>query len=1187
MGFFLLFPKSRRSALGLYIAACLAHGLPTQAAPAAAREDRSELNKISLISTDGYNPRQESGREFSEFTSSFGLTFFGGIYASTALDLKGDIYQKLSAPELQRYFPKESERRAIAAKVDSQVHKRYLSGAITNEMANAAIRYAVTDIGTTLINRVLEKEGVSDAGRRAKWANRLLLPFHTCMRETKVYKEGMRCLEAFKKDALLNVGLSLSHELVRQEMGASYSAAVAPAYITCVRAKSPGADARVKSCVAKGVQSAAYLYGQAKLLETAKKQLGEAKAAAVVKRTAPGFKKCLDRAGDKKGFAACGDDLAARAGAEIAKEAILANPQVSQTIRGGQAQKEVAEAGGRAFQACAAGLVKNGARGPEGSLNLEACVHPVKMEAGRAVALEVIRQNIQKTSGAPVALQSSMDKEIAGALKACWNVSASEAKNSDCLRSSVQKLVRTLASYRLGQELPAGLVAKDPGLKEKLLQGAEKCLAESLSGNLLQASDVAARVNGCAATLVKEAALKVAAYSLKETISGKSKDAGLAAKLQRELVDGRFAACLGPAPESTKVNECAGELRRAGGSAVGQALFSENYEEFIKAGGGPAAYVTTAAAKTAFLTKVNEGLDQCLSSKAKGEAKAAEAGLNACFKASVGELALHLGNLEFRRQLKENVSRARVNADAMAADFSEALGACLAEKSDAGIALEAFIKHLDVCKLRLTKRFALEIGKRELAAAADENMPETPATKVSRKKILDGLIKNFGTCLDSVKPGAALTQEACTASLKREATESLVIAATRGQSRKQLNTGDLPPLSQQALEAEFTACVDKTKDAEGCAVKHVRGTAKAVAHLKLHHTMADMLGADYPKLIEEFNAMETDFNACLVAIPGAKVDDAFVKSTNACADSLEATGVGFSQRYLKNLLLKTRQSEKAANLSLQAALIVPCLDAIAVQKPFDENFLQKYDPEGTFEIMAKMVGDYINYDADKAGDDYETVMAQVLEDLKSAGPVEARRNLLSTLVKRGMVDQLLKSMIRAEIRKSLSELPAKERLPDEVIDQLLSRELLDKALSGPKMAEFRAHMAEKILQPVLLEGKSMKAPAQAEAIRKMKNDVADALLSSVDFGDLLIKSVVQKQIDNQAGWAITKWFAARFTGLRTLYWSEVRGTPKALAAEAFVREKLLKPRFTGERLSEEENEARATEASALVKEALK
>ena len=1144
------------------------------------REDRAELNRLSLVTTDDYRPsRHEQNRDFSEITSSFGLAFFGGIYTSTALDLKGDIYTKLSAPEMLRYFPKEAERRKIAERVDTQVRRRFLSEGITNERANAAIRYAVADVGSLLIERVMEKEGVKDAARRAKWSNRLLLPFQACMRETRTYKEGMRCLEAFKKDALYNAGLALGYELVRQEMGAEYLKDQPSNYKSCLRATSPGAEKRVKSCVAKSVQTAALAYGQAKLRETAAKQLKPAAADAVVKRAAPAFRKCLEGAADRAGFAACGDALARQAGADVAREAILANPQMISVVPGAKERAAVAEAGKRTFLACA----EKAARGPDGTLRVDACAGPVKMEAARTVALAVIQQNIEKTSDAPAAKQKEMGAGLAAVIKGCWKLEASAEKNSDCLRTGVQKLVRTVGSYRLAQELPPGLLAAEPGFRDELLGQAETCLAGRLKGNLLEMDDVAERAGACTAPLLRAAALKVAAFRLGETLKGKSKDPGLAKRLQKELVEERFARCLGETPDQAKIFVCAGELRRGAGQAVGRALFAENYDEFVTSGGGPAAYKLADGDRGAYLDSLNAGLEKCLAEKAKGDEKAADRGLDACFKASVESLALHLGKLEFRRQVAANLSHAKVNEATLAQSFEKELRACLREKQSAE--LTDFVKHIDICRARLTKRFTLDLARRELAAAADANVPVTPETKEHRAATLAVLNKNLAACLDTAEGAAG--RDACTTELKRQATLALVTDATRGQSRKLLNTGDLPPTRQRELEVEFDACVKKGGDIEVCAQRHVREAAKAIAHLKLHHTMADMLGVDYPKLLARLNAFERDYQTCLDKIPGAVVDAAFIRGTETCAKELEGKGVALSQEYLKNLLVKGRDTPKETALALDTARVVPCLDAIAVQKPFDEKFLERYDPEGTFEIMAKMAGDYINYDAEKAGDDYESVMAQIVTDLQAAGPAAARKKLLTTLIERGMVDQLLKSMIRAEVKKKLDELPDSDRPPAEVAEILLSKALLDKVLAGPAMEKFRPFMAEKILTPLLLEGKSMKAPAQAEAIRLLKNQVADALLESPDFGGLLLQSTVQKKIDSEANWKVTKWLAMKFKGYRTLYWSEARDSEAGKAAESYIREKVIRPQFQGEEMSAEEKAARLKEADRLVKEALK
>ena len=1146
---------------------------------APAKANPAELNRISLIRTDAYDPRREQGREFSAFTSSIGLSLFGGLYASTALDIKKEVYDKLSTRDMRAYFPKEAERRQLAARIDGQVRSRFLSRGLSNEIVNAAIRYAVSDMAGTLVRRVMQNEGIKDSKRRELWANRLLIPFHACMKEARIYKEGMRCMEAFQADAVQNVGLAVSHEMVRQEMGAAYAKSSPDVYRRCIKPGQKGGDQRVKACVAMSVGQAAVGYGQAKLKAVAEAQI-PGRGDTIVARTAPAFKACLSKATTKTNFNACADSLTTSGGAEIAFEAILANAQVKENFPTEKARKPVAEAGRKEFVSCANAAKKAGRRDASGALDLEPCAHAVRMEAARRVALEVLRVNIEQTAGAPAAEVARMQKEVAASLGACWKSTAPEDKNSDCLKDSVRKLVSTLASYKLDQELPARLLVKAPNIKADLLRTADGCLQEKLKGNLLEGGDVAGNVKSCAGPLLREAALKIASFQMGEVIQGKSQDPELPRRLEKKFVQEKFGGCLGPSPSDEALARCSLDLRRDAGREVAVALFGEQMDKFLESGGGLKAYGQTEDDKKRFL-------EALFKNHVKGTNAQAEAGLDACFKTSIERLATHLAGLEFARQVKQHMPDAK-NLPKFTGDFLAEFGACLAEKGPARFPVADYVTNIDACRLRLTKKYTLEMGRRQLAAAFDENLPdEVEGTPEKKRAFVESLTGQFEKCLNKVKAEDYEGRDACAANLRREATRTLVIAATRAQGKKLLNTGELPPAAISALENQYEACIAKSHDADACAKTQVQESAKAVAHLKLHHTMADMLGDDYRRFQPTLEKLEADYRACVDVLPVVKLSEAYVKGMEGCAKDLEDRGVDFSQRYLRDKMVNRRMSDQEKALALSAAEVVPCLNVLAVPKPFDENFMERFDPEGTFDILAKLAGDYINYDAEQAGDDYEAVLRQLVEDLRAAGPKEARKKLLDALIQRGMVDQLLKSMIRAEIKRALAELPPSDRLPDSVVEALLNKDLLNKVMGPELMARFRPFMAERILGPVLIEGKSMKAPAQAAAIGTLKSQIADALLASKDFGDLLVSSAVQKQIDNKAQWAVTKWLATKFMGYRSLYWKDVRDSEKGRRAEEFVRSQVVRPQFSGESISAEEKARRLAEANRLVEEALK
>ena len=1144
------------------------------------------IQSIPLVTTVHYDPRQEQGREFSEFTTGIGISLFGGIYANNSLDIKKDIYTKLSSGTMAGYFPNDRERQQIASQIDQEVRSKYFSGGLSNERANAAIQYAASTLSTIVIDRAMEKEGVSDPARRKLWSNRMLQPFQDCMRNARTYKEGTKCLEAFQANSVSNIGLAMSYEMVRQEMGEIYAKDKPAAYRKCLAVERPGAEARVRPCVLAGVRSAAFDYGKAKVSEAARKQVPGA-VDAVVEVVSPAFKTCLAKAAGKDGFSKCGDDFSIQAGSEIAYQAVLQNPQVKRSVAAEADRKKIAADGKKAFLACATDAQRANKRDKDGMVEIEACGNVVRMAAAKAVALEVLKQNIARTSQAPAAEQAKMQGEVQGVLNACWKNELPEQKNSDCLKTAVLRLVDTLAGARLTKELPAGLLEKQPKIKEELLQVAQTCLIGKLSGNLLQAEDTDKKVDVCASELTKSAALKIASFQILDTVRGKTTDPLVAPRLEKELVQVKFASCLGDAPSTAQITNCSLSLTKDAGLEVAKVLFTEEFNKFVKKSGGLAAYELNETKRDAYLNNLFGSHDECLRSSVKGDASAAAKALDDCFKKSIRSLATYLGGLELARELKIHVPDP-VSLGEMQTAFRKDFGICLDEKKEGKFTITDYVAQIDTCSIRLRNVFTSKVARREINAAILDIIPETSGPKAEKRSKLErDLIATLDNCLEKPFEVSADPRAYCTDYLKKDATRVLVIEGARRQAAEVLNSGDAPIAEISGFEANFEACVQKKKDPDGCGKLHIVNVAKAVGHLKLTHLMADMLGNEYTNRNSEIVALEKSLNACLDAIPSTKIDAELRSKVNDCSKDTEARGVAFSQEYLKERLLKPGQNAIQRKVASDLAEIIPCLNGVTPQKPFDERFMWFFDPEGTFDIMAKLAGDYINYDAEKAGDDYLSVIKKLVIDLEAAGPLEARKRLLTSITQRGMVDQLLKSMIRAEIKKSLDNLPAGEQLPAEIKAKLLDRATLDKIMSPEMMARFRPFMAEKILSPVLIDGKSMKAGPQAAAISVLKTQIADALLESKDFGDVLVTGALQQQIDKKASNGVTKWLATKFLGYSTLYWDQVRSSPKGKAAEEYLRNQVLKPQFLGLPLTAEERVARTREASRLVEEALK
>jgi hypothetical protein len=317
------------------------------------------------------------------------------------------------------------------------------------------------------------------------------------------------------------------------------------------------------------------------------------------------------------------------------------------------------------------------------------------------------------------------------------------------------------------------------------------------------------------------------------------------------------------------------------------------------------------------------------------------------------------------------------------------------------------------------------------------------------------------------------------------------------------------------------------------------------------------------------------------------MDESFSQSLLRCGADLEAAALRYFQEELRRELRREpAANDQATFLRDEAAAALPCLRAVMPKGAYAEDALENIDPEGLLDAVGRLAGNYINYDAARAHDDFTAVLAQLREDLKSAGGAEARRNLLELLVSRGMVDQLLRSLILSDVRQAIADLPNEDQLPADVVAALVRPEVLEAAVSGEKITEFRPLLVKEILGPVLLEGASLKDPGPAAAKILLREKIGQALLDSEAFGDALTRHVVQTQIDAKTS-VLSRFFGRTFLGYSSFDWDTARQTEAGQKAEAYLREMVLRPKFLGETLSPEETQRRRDEASRLIQESLK
>ena len=135
------------------------------------------------------------------------------------------------------------------------------------------------------------------------------------------------------------------------------------------------------------------------------------------------------------------------------------------------------------------------------------------------------------------------------------------------------------------------------------------------------------------------------------------------------------------------------------------------------------------------------------------------------------------------------------------------------------------------------------------------------------------------------------------------------------------------------------------------------------------------------------------------------------------------------------------------------------------------------------------------------------------------------------------------------------------------------------------MERLRPLLVKTVLEPILVQGKSMNSPELKTAQKILKRDIAEVMLKHQEFGEMLMDSFVQQGIDNTGG--ITRFFGELWYGKKAFQWSHVKNTTHGIAAATYIREQILRPKFLGEEIHEEEMKRRLNRANELVRTAVK
>jgi len=1122
------------------------------------------IDPIPLFTTSNYDPRKEEGREFAEFTSSFGLSTFGQIYLSTAVDIEKDVLQKLSSKDLRIYFEDPEERKMIAKSIHKEVHRQHLRGNLTNAKVTGAINYVATTLMNEIINRAMEKQGIKDRSRRNLWSKKILTPFHQCIRKTKTYNEANKCLNAIQKDTVKNIGLAVVYELARQETSPEVAALLPPRFHKCIRPSEAGADSRVMPCALEGARQGITNHGLS-LVEKAAKENKVKNTKSIVAQVKGPFSTCVKKALNRTDFIRCGNELISSAGSLMAADNITAHSQIRKYVKNKKQLQELSNQGKKEFQLC---VSKQSAEN-NSLANTGICTHQVKMNITKSVGLLQIGESVNSLRGLESRQKKTLISNLSVSLEKCWDSMESEAKNGSCLRENVISLASRVSDIKLEEKIPEGLKMTNPKLKDALVKSFQICLNKELPKNFLDGESN--KLELCSGSLQRDAALEIASFSLKETLVGNISDSQKIKSLDQSLVKTKFSSCLGKAPSEEKVEACALQLKKDAGLDIGEALFANGYDAFVKKEGGMKELELSAKDRQTFLSNLLKQHKACL---AKGNLENSSIFVDQCFKSSVRIMTQDLGNKKFQKSIRGLILPAQEKS--ITKLFLSEFDGCLQEKESEKYSIKEYLSHVDTCSLSLSQKFTLEIARLRIHNSVQEHLPEDKESEIV-KNMKTELLNGFADCMEANGKTPAENRKECAAKLENEGVIQIVREATRREVTSLFSKGH-PEL--QNIESRLELCVKEESVIENCAMRHILSAAKRFGTLKFNAQLESALGKiDTKERAVDISNIEKDYSQCLDRVKKEKLSADFLHDIKQCTTLLEQRGLVLVQSQFTKWMNRSMASAEEPELSKKVALSLPCFDQAFTFSPLDAG--DSVGAEDILKELAKLIGGYIDYDLEKANDDFDAIIAQLAADLESAGPPEARKKLLALLVDRGIADRLLRSIVAAQVKEKLNSLPKEEQLPEEVKNILTNKALLEKSIGPKEMARIKPILVEKILTPLLLEGKSIKSKEPSMAATVIEREVADILLNSPAFGDLLVNKAIQTNIDAERG--LSDWVFENVFGY-SYDWSKIKN---ASAARDYVRQNIIGPRIRGENISDSEMKKRKKKAKSLVIEAMK
>lgn len=1166
-------------------------------APSDSPEER--IRNVSLISVKRYDPsRAGSFTRAMKAAGSSVLSTTVGTIVVNYVDLKEALSAKLKEnKELSGYFS-DSEQENLAARVAKKVESE-VGGVVSNADAVRAIRSSGTTLLEAITDRVLQKEGVNSTAARQAWSRKIARAFDSCGQKSKTYFEAQGCLDSAVASVSQNIGLAMVYEMTAQELVPSLrESPVAQTLPTELDKKYRsckgllGNEGGVKDCVLRTMRIGVSTVTD---LVLRKSLAPHFRGAELEKVRAAGwnpFQACLGKSTAGNAIRQCIDRLAIDTGAASVEEKARTETAVVEIFPDASRRAELAREKKAVFLGCAENALKKDLR-RNGVLDIDGCQNTVENQLTYTVLLHAFRSSVAESLGGGDSQLNAVVSRGKEALDRCWRDDQDAAKRTSCVRGAVVALAHATSQRNLERDMPAKLLQDDPSLKASLLDEYDRCLDKELPADLVKSPERGKKLDHCSGDLRRKAALHSAEFKVRNAFAAKMQKADLDSLVQAK-VHGEFARCLGRTPAQGELRSCGVVLTREAAKLAGAILIPTEVRTFL-AKSQKALSLEENQAIDRFLQKNVLELQACLDRDVTlARSEQSDALAEGCFKESIRETVLFLARTKFDSDTAKLYSSEKSpQRDGMRDRFLAQLGTCIGPKgAREASSIDEFLSRSYRCADEGAQSVTREVARDQVSFAIEQYAP-------GNDKLRKDLLAGFDGCMAGLpKQSSDENKLKCQEELQRSATRDIGITAARIQVSAQLGSGS-EPQALSKIERDFRGCVASANggaklsgELDSCLKRYTIDLSAAVGEVKLRQALRENLGSkDYARIESEANASSERFKSCLRSLEALPMGKAVLDGVQACASELQDS----ARRIVKGKLKEWLQVKDSPTVpgDLAKSLLassLPCLDGLMADQgsrngPEGQVEAAGVDAEGTLEALVALLKDYIEYDAAKADADIPAILSALQKDLASVTPFDARKRLVQLLVEKGALDQLVKATVRSSVSKALLGLPADQRFSVDVTARVLEKETFDAIFATSKGKRILEKTLAGVIWPVLGEGRQMKGAQVASMQDSIRKDVTELLVESPQFGSVLISESIQKQM-NDMGFA-SRFFARMLYGADSLKWERLRTTDKGRAAEAYIRDAILRPKMMNDSVSPQEEQRRLKQARDLVTQAVK